>query len=121
MFVFDGPGARLHKAPETARREERRAEQRHLRATWEEAALREASWDSVLLCRAKIQQYTRASVRVSDADRQWMKRLLTAGGWLWLEAPGEAESHLAALQCAGAVEYVVTEDSDAIVCGARPV
>ena len=50
-----------------------------------------------------------------------MQQLLDSCGAAWCVAPREAESLLATLQVCGHIDEIVTEDSDAIVCGAASI
>ncbi|KAJ7143360.1 PIN domain-like protein, partial [Mycena crocata] len=49
------------------------------------------------------------------------KRLIRAFGYHYHDAPGEAEAELAHLNKLGFIDAVITEDSDALVFGARTV
>ena len=50
-----------------------------------------------------------------------MKQLITAFGFIWWDAPGEAEAECAALQKRGLVDLVITEDVDSFMFGATVV
>ena len=58
---------------------------------------------------------------VSDETYAEAKRLLQLFGVPYVEAPEEAEAQCAQLEGAGLVDGVVTEDSDALLLGARSV
>ncbi|KAM5536755.1 hypothetical protein V8D89_009594 [Ganoderma adspersum] len=55
----------------------------------------------------------------------WMttgaKDLVDAFGFDWIEAPGEAEAELASMNALGLIDAVMSDDSDALVFGARTV
>ena len=121
LFVFDGPAAAAAKQPECTRRAESKSSNEKRKEFWEEKLQEETAWDDILSSRAKVEQYARATVSVGEAERSQMKSLLVAMGFSWQEAPGEAEQYLALLQNRGHIEEVVTEDSDALVCGARSI
>jgi 5'-3' exonuclease len=121
LFVFDGPAATAAKQPERARRAEAKSANEQRKELWEARLQERAEWDDVLVGRAKVEQYARASVSVGEPEREQLKSLLVALGFSWREAPGEAEQYLALLQARGDIEEVVTEDSDALVCGARSI
>jgi 5'-3' exonuclease len=120
LFVFDGPGHRAYKQPAHASRDSQRARQAELLRE-SEAALSQAedlsNWDAILECRARRERHARACFKVSDREREAFQMLLCGLGWTWCTAPAEAEAYLSALQLAGHLDYAVTEDSDAIVCG----
>jgi 5'-3' exonuclease len=121
LFVFDGPAARAEKAEERAQREERRRAQALQLQQWQSRLQSASDWDELLECRGKVEQLSRSSVAVGERERRAFQRLLSALGWIWCSAEGEGEQYLAHLQQCGRVDYVVTEDSDALVCGAPAV
>jgi len=121
VFVFDGASAKLDKAEEHERRKKQRFKQEEERAQWLARMEAATDWDEILSCREKVEQHSRAAVVVGDRERLVLKRLASAMGFAWCEAPGEGESFLASLQLAGTIDEVITEDSDALVCGARSI
>ena len=121
LFVFDGPAAAAEKQLERTKRAESKAASEQRKELWIARLQENPEWDEALHCRAKVAQYVRATVNVGEAERALMKRLIVALGFSWKEAPGEAEQHLALLQVRGHIDEVVTEDSDALVCGARSI
>ncbi|KAJ7679311.1 PIN domain-like protein, partial [Mycena polygramma] len=50
-----------------------------------------------------------------------MKEMILAFGFYYYDAPGEAEAELAQLNKAGAIDVIITEDSDAFLFGAQCV
>ncbi|KAJ7154732.1 PIN domain-like protein, partial [Mycena filopes] len=50
-----------------------------------------------------------------------LKTMITAFGYHFYDAPGEAEAELALLNADGRIDAIITEDSDAFVFGARVV
>ncbi|KAJ7501389.1 PIN domain-like protein, partial [Mycena galericulata] len=50
-----------------------------------------------------------------------LKAMIVAFGFYYYEAPGEAEAELAQLNESGYIDCIITEDSDALVFGARCV
>uniref|UniRef100_A0A6C0BZ58 XPG-I domain-containing protein n=1 Tax=viral metagenome TaxID=1070528 RepID=A0A6C0BZ58_9ZZZZ len=121
VFVFDGAGSRAAKVEETAKRAKRKAEQQENLSQWRKRLEEASSWEEIEQCRGKIEQCTRASVCVREADLKCTKRLISSLGFAWKEAPGEAEQFLATLQHLGRIDEIVTEDSDALICGASSI
>lgn len=118
VFVFDGDDAQEAKLLERAKRNSRRLEQQAALDQWTDRLAATTEWDSILECRAQIAKCTRSCVRVTETDRTHLKRLVDMLGFAWHVAPGEAEQFLACLQLGECVDEIVTEDSDALVCGA---
>lgn len=118
VFVFDGNGAHEAKIEEASKRATRRSEQQDALDTWRKRLEYATSWDEIGECRAKIEQYSRACVHISPLERAYMKDLISALGFAWHDAPGEAEQLLATLQINNYIDEIITEDSDAIICGA---
>lgn len=50
---------------------------------------------------------------------QDVKRLIDAFGFVWIDAPGEAEAELADLNQRGLLDAIMTDDSDSLVFGAK--
>ena len=69
----------------------------------------------------KHRKASRDADTVSDEMYEEAKRLLGLFGVPYVEAPEEAEAQCAQLESAGLVDGVVTEDSDALLFGARVV
>ncbi len=121
LFVFDGEQARAAKLPETGRREARRKHEEELHALWLERQARAESWEEAELCRCHAARHARGAARVGAQERAIAQQLLDALGLRWCVAPGEAECYLATLQLTGRIDEIVTEDSDALVCGATSI
>lgn len=120
LFVFDGPEHAEYKQPARAARAAQRARQEQLLRESEESLARATAaedWDAVLECRARSERHARACFCAGVVQRQAMQNLLTCLGWAWCVAPAEGEAYLSALQLEGRLDYVVTEDSDALICG----
>lgn len=108
-IVLDGPHPAA-KAHAHARRESARATaQKRLDAS-------RANGDA-----DAIQRAFRATARFTGAMQDWIVAVLRAAGVDIIQAPGEAETHCAQLCRRGEFWAVVTEDSDALVCGAPRV
>ncbi|KAK7205980.1 PIN domain-like protein [Myxozyma melibiosi] len=52
-------------------------------------------------------------------DFRWMKNLISDFGFTWIQAPGEAEAQCALLEMKGLVDFVLTDDVDALMFGCR--
>jgi holliday junction resolvase YEN1 len=63
----------------------------------------------------------RTFVGADTFQTRFLKRLITVFGFVWWDAPGEAEAECAVLQRRGTVDVVVTEDVDAVMFGAGKV
>ncbi|KAJ7137295.1 PIN domain-like protein [Mycena filopes] len=70
--------------------------------------------------RPPIKRGTRVIYRPGWLDQQ-LKVLITAFGYYYYDAPGEAEAELAHLNRNGKIDGIITEDSDALVFGAKCV
>ena len=121
VFVFDGAASREAKRAETSKRTQRKLEQQEALVQWQARLENASNWSDIEQCRAKVEQCTRASVSIGDAERNYMKRLISSLGFAWQEAPGEAEQFLATLQMSGRIDEIITEDSDALICGASSI
>ena len=120
LFVFDGQKP-FEKRDEDLRRQAHRAHQEEERKLWETRLARAEEWDTIEACRMKIERHARASVVIGREEKVWVQRLLDSCGLPWCTAPTEAEAFLTALQLAGYIDDIVTEDSDAIICGASSI
>jgi exonuclease-1 len=118
VFVFDGAHP-VQKKEEGDRRGllKSKAETKQLAAA--EQIHHALDEEAFVAARTAEERYARASTRVSSEDREWAWRLLEALGARCIVAPGEAEAMLVLLQRAGAIDEIVTEDSDALVGGAH--
>ena len=72
-------------------------------------------------CAARSRRARRDADTLSDDVIEESKRLLTLFGVPFIVAPTEAEAQCAQLERAGLVDGTVTEDSDALLFGARHV
>ncbi|KAK9456741.1 PIN domain-like protein [Dipodascopsis uninucleata] len=59
--------------------------------------------------------------RLQPSDVVWMREIIEYFGFESVVAPGEAEAECAALQKCGIVDYVATDDVDALMFGAQKV
>ena len=121
VFVFDGTVAREAKGAETLKRTKRKLEQQEALAEWQVRLEDASNWSDIEQCRTKVERCTRASVRIGDAERSYTKRLITSLGFAWHVATGEAEQFLATMQASGYIDEIITEDSDALICGASSI
>lgn len=118
IFVFDGDADKEAKSEERERRQQRKVSVKRKLDECAEALQAAEDWDSILACRCKMEQHARAAASVGPEERAWLQSLLGFLGWDWCEAEGEGENYLAHLQREKQVDYVITEDSDALICGA---
>ncbi|KAJ7504734.1 PIN domain-like protein, partial [Mycena galericulata] len=70
--------------------------------------------------RPSVKRGTRVVYRDTEL-LQHLKAMIVAFGFYYYEAPGEAEAELAQLNYNGYIDGIITEDSDALVFGARCV
>ena len=105
IYVFDGKPPEM-KGAELAKRKERREEA--------EAELKKAmeAGDQDL-----IDKLSRRTVRLDPEQCKECQKLLTLLGIPFVEAPCEAEAECAALNKAGLVDAIATEDMDSLVFG----
>ena len=120
LFVFDGETP-PQKSEESKRRKATREAQAQEACIWTAKLAEASNWEEIASCRARVESHTRAAVRVGPSERLWMKKILDSCGASWCTAPHEAETFLASLQMNGHIDEIVTEDSDAIVCGANSI
>lgn len=113
VYVFDGEHP-PEKAEEAARR---RAARERTEARLADAE-REAA-EGVPGADERAASIRRQLVRVTRRHTEEAKRLLETMGVPVATAPGEAERALAVMQRAGAIDAIMTEDTDTLVCGAR--
>ncbi|KAJ6464778.1 hypothetical protein C8R47DRAFT_1201745 [Mycena vitilis] len=69
--------------------------------------------------REPIKRGVRVTYRPTWLEHR-MKEMILAFGFYYYDAPGEAEAELAQLNKAGAIDAIITEDSDAFLFGAQP-
>ncbi|KAJ6485084.1 PIN domain-like protein, partial [Mycena vitilis] len=70
--------------------------------------------------RPRIKRGVRVIYRPTWLEQR-MKEMIVAFGFYYYDAPGEAEAELAQLNKAGAIDAIITEDSDAFLFGAQCV
>ena len=121
IFVFDGNQAARVKVAEREKREEKRRRQLELYHEWQAKMESADTWDEIVKCREKSETYYRAAITVTDQHRNQFQKLLDFFGWSWYQAPGEAEKFLSALQASEKIDFAITEDSDALICGATAI
>ncbi|CAG7729590.1 unnamed protein product [Allacma fusca] len=105
LYVFDGKPPQM-KSGELEKRNERRAEAQKALETAQEAG------DT-----AEVDKQSRRLVKVGKTHVEEAQKLLTLMGIPFINAPCEAEAQCAALQKAGVVYGVATEDMDAMTFG----
>ena len=120
VMVFDGDGNDIAKELERARRSEQRKLQES-RAAELERRLQEDAEDQ-----QEMEELRRSIKRLRDAcmkpDKILYNMLVDICNEFHIpciHASGEAERHLAMLSRAGMIDYVVTEDSDSLINGAK--
>lgn len=106
VFVFDGEVLEL-KEPEMQRRRDRKA------AAEERLAAAEAVGDDALAARLRARTQ-RLTPTILETSRAVLRRL----DFPVVDAPAEAEAQAAYLAKTGTVDYVCTEDYDALLFGA---
>lgn len=120
LFMFDGEHPD-EKAEENTRRSQARTSQDEKKMLLE-SQLEEAQCDDEAeRLRELIEKKARSCMRVTRCDIQRSRQLLECMGFACYQAEGEAERDLAVLQCNGLIDEIVTEDSDALVVGARSI
>lgn len=120
LCVFDGEHP-AEKEEETRKRAARAASaQESLRAVQGEL-LGESDWGKLEALRAREERMARGCARPTREDQVLAQRLIEGLGIRYWRAPGEAEAALALLQRRGCIDEIVTEDSDALVCGAHSI
>jgi len=67
--------------------------------------------------RSKIKARQRTIIRITEADVKNIQELLTAAGYSYIQAEGEAEALCAGLCLANKADAVLSEDSDTLVYG----
>lgn len=122
LMVFDGKQSDDFKEAERCRRGEQRKAQ-ETKADELERRMREDAED----CQ-EIEELSKSIKRLRDGctkpDQKLYLILIDICGKLYIPcifAKGEAERHLAMLSMAGMIDYVATEDSDALINGASHV
>jgi flap endonuclease-1 len=106
VFVFDG------KPPHLKDRtiEKRTADRENAKIKWEEAKEKGLAEEAYM--------YAQASSRVTQEIVEDSKRLLSAMGIPWVDAPSEGEAQAAHMVIKGNANYVASQDYDALLFGA---
>lgn len=106
VFVFDGKPS--HLKDRTI--EKRTADRENAKIKWEEAKEKGLAEEAYM--------YAQASSRVTQEIVEDSKRLLSAMGIPWVDAPSEGEAQAAHMVIKGNANYVASQDYDALLFGA---
>ncbi len=106
VFVFDGKPSHL-KARTI---EKRTADRENATVKWEEAKEKGLTEEEYM--------YAQASSRVTQEIVKDSRKLLSAMGIPWIDAPSEGESQAAHMVKRGDANYVATQDYDSLLFGA---